>query len=779
LTDLLNILSAPAPGSVWGLVSRGIALVYLLSFVSLAPQVLPIAGRRGITPIDGALRATEAHFPTWRRFFYFPTLLWLNAGDAFLGALPLAGAAAAAAAVYGGAHAPFCLFACYVLYVSLDRAMYLVYPWDSVLFEAGFWGVFLPATLPLPELAAVSGPAPAVAWVYRLLVFRVMLGFGKHKFLGSTKKDRLFLKGFFLNQPLPTALGLLAHRLPAFAHHLALATMFVVEIILPFTVFFPGVPSAIGGAAMIALMLGIWATGNYGYFNIAVLVLSLSWFDGTTASAFRLAPIDPSEPSWWVDFLAANHFGLSLFAFPFNTFCSHTWMNWPWWSRFGPFAGTVFLARALHPFRLFHAYGVFPPRSPPQMKLAPVLEGTWDGEEWKEFEFSIYPTRETSRPRFVAPYHPRVDQAIVYEPLGLNDSSIIRNIAGRWEPYGHGGVPAGQLVIRRLLEDTLESDLFVVRPPGVSGPPRALRVRTYMLEAPPPGGPPEQHWRRTLVGPHYPKLERGDPSLERPLPPPELWNIDDLVWLRRSHLGPLMLRAAKGEDPHAFVGGLGLELEAPDLEAFWGELVPRFAAERADWTGMKARVRKLRAAFDASTLYRFERLAARYAIFLYARLEPSFLDGGLGALFGKRASTLDLPSTHHLRLFALHLVGEGRAVYDAVMKDPAVSKEHLASFSLDSGHFFHALFRYEALVYQCQKMRLLKAYIEHRGRAEFTPEARASRRGIEALARRFFGVADTMEFLRTRLDSEDDRLDVEERWPEFEILDSGEVRRFL
>lgn len=770
--------ASPPPTTIWGLVSRGIGLVYLVSFVSLGPQVLPIAGRRGITPIADALRVTAEHFPTWKRFLYFPTLLWVNASDGFLVALPWLGAAAAALAVWGGVYAPFCLFACYAVYVSLDRAMYLVYPWDAVLFEAGFWGVFLPATLPLPELAAVSAPQPAIAWVYRLLVFRVMLGFGKHKFVGATPKDKTFLKGFFLNQPIPTVLGLAAHRLPRPVHQLALLVMFVVEIVLPFTVFFPGVPSAVGGAATMALMLGIWATGNYGYFNLAILVLALSWFDAETAKAFRLAPVNLASGAWWVDFLAANHTGLALLAFPFNTFCSHTWMNWPFWKRFGPLAAPVRLTRALHPFRVVHAYGVFPPRSPPQMKLTPVLEGTWDGAEWKEFEFRIFPTKETSRPRFVAPYHPRVDQAVVYEPLGLNDASIIRNIAGRWEPYGHGGVAAGQIVMRRLLEDTLDSDLFVVRPPGVSGPPRALRVRVHMLEAPPSDARrPGQWWRRTLVGPHFPKVERGDATLDRPLPPPELWNVDDLVWLERSHLSDAMKRARAGEDPHALVAGFGLSLSPSDLDLFWNEFIPKFAAERADWTGLRARVQDLRATFEAATLYRFERLAARYGILLYTRLEPFFEDGGVGALFGKRTSSLDLPSTHHVRLFALHVVCEGRATYDAVMAEPSKGKDHLPAFSLASGHFLHALFRYEATVYQCQKMRLLKAYIEHHGRAEFTPEARAARKNVEAFARRFFGVADTMEFFRAQLASEADVLDTPENWPEFEILDDGEVRR--
>src|ERR1700754_5165575 len=42
----------PASELIWGLVSRGVGLVFLIAFLSLAPQVLPIAGRDGLLPIE-------------------------------------------------------------------------------------------------------------------------------------------------------------------------------------------------------------------------------------------------------------------------------------------------------------------------------------------------------------------------------------------------------------------------------------------------------------------------------------------------------------------------------------------------------------------------------------------------------------------------------------------------------------------------------------------------------------------------------------------------------
>lgn len=118
--------------------------------------------------------------------------------------------------------------------------MVLIYPWDCLLFEAGFWAIFLPATRVLPSLGCVAAPLPALAWVYRLLVFRVIFGFGKHKFAGVTRQDFGFLKSFFINQPLPTPVGWRVQKLPMSAQKLSLLGMFLVEVPLPFAVCFPG-----------------------------------------------------------------------------------------------------------------------------------------------------------------------------------------------------------------------------------------------------------------------------------------------------------------------------------------------------------------------------------------------------------------------------------------------------------------------------------------------------------------------------------------------------------
>ena len=74
----MPFLGSLSPELVWGLFTRGLGVVFLISFASLAGQIVRCAGPQGGVPIGPRLAKIAEDFPTWRRFFYFPTLLWLN-----------------------------------------------------------------------------------------------------------------------------------------------------------------------------------------------------------------------------------------------------------------------------------------------------------------------------------------------------------------------------------------------------------------------------------------------------------------------------------------------------------------------------------------------------------------------------------------------------------------------------------------------------------------------------------------------------------------------------
>lgn len=785
--ELLHELAYVSPRVLAGLLSHGLGLSLVIVFGSLYPQLVPMAGRRGLVPIHDALRAIERDFPTPRRFLYFPTLLWLNASDRSLRLIGGLGLGAAVLITLGGPATPYLFGVCWLALLSLDRAMTLVYPWDSALFEAVFWGMFLPTTAFASGLAADSGCQPAVLWAYRLLVFRIMLGFGKHKFLGTTAQDLGFLRGFFVTMPLPTRIGWLAQKLPMWVMKLGLVSMFIIEIPLPFGIFFPGPWSALFGVATIFLMLAIWATGNFGFFNVAMSIITLACFDNATAAQLQLFAPGAPAAVLAIDALFVLHTFVASVAFPFNTFCSHTWMMWSPWLRVTPRGLTwpVDLARALQPFRFAHAYGVFSPRSGPAARITAVGEATWDDETWHELVQPIWPTNERSVPVFCAPHHERFDQAAVYESIGLNESSPYRNILGRWDPYGHGAQSAVRSLMQRVLAADLPGSRFYDRSlERRLGPPRAVRVRSYMLE---PASLEElrssgRWWRRTLIGPHYGPLRQGEGYFEEPLPEPELWHYDDIYWLRRSRMGELLRRAAAGEPADSLVSA-----DAPELseliQPFWDELVPLIhARHRASFTGLRATVSELRERYGHRNLRCFERLANRYALCLYAKLEPLFLRGGWAYLKddwrpAPERAALPARSFYELRSLCMAIVAEGRQTFQQVLQEPQLAAAHLERLTMFEAHQLQAAFRYETFVFHAGKLRLLDHMSRQAGRAEPSARQRAQQARMEALVGRLWGAVPFIEFLKTQFLGPEDVLDTPEQWPCFTVAKSTEVLR--
>ena len=95
---------------------RLLGLFYLIAFVSLAVQVLGLAGSDGILPIAGKLAAVPD--PGWQQFLRMPTLFWLNSSDTALQAAAWGGAIVAVLILLGKRQRP-ALVAAWILYLSL------------------------------------------------------------------------------------------------------------------------------------------------------------------------------------------------------------------------------------------------------------------------------------------------------------------------------------------------------------------------------------------------------------------------------------------------------------------------------------------------------------------------------------------------------------------------------------------------------------------------------------------------------------------------------------
>lgn len=764
------------PLLVWGLFPRALGIVFLISFVSLLPQVGPIAGETGMVPIGRRLGRMREHFG-WRAVLYVPTLLWIDSRDATLKLLTVLGIGASIWAIVGGPGAWLALPLCWLLYVSLDAAIGLVFPWDALLLEASFFAIFLPPTLALPELAAVAAPAPAIAWVYRLLIFRVLFGFGKLKFFGSKPEDLDYLKGFLLNQPLPSPLGWLAQGLPVALLKLAMIFMFVVELIVPFFVFFPGTLSIVAAFAFVALMVGIQLSGNFGYFNILVIALCVVLLDSNTPRQLDFATLFAPDAPFVTNAVVLLHTFGALIAFPFNSFLANSWMYWPVLLRAKPrlLLAPIALIRALHPLRWLHTYGVFPPKTPAGVKGVVVIEGTWDGEHWKELHPPISPSHPESAPKFVAPFHHRNDQALVYETFGLNDKSLFTGVTAVGYPYIMAYASPLESLLQRVLEGNHHGAFFFREGTfdDEDGPPLRVRVRTYVLErtsiAELRGS--GKWWTRTYLGPHQPETERRDDFWDDLCPPPEVWHFDCVIWRRRSVLRHMMRRARDGEPPtEAAIADVD-DLDTSDVERFWNELWPTCRdAGAPSWKQLPDAVEAVRAQWDRRELRKLERVLGRLGVMLCVRLEPLFLYRGT-------KPELPVTSYFHLGMLAHHIIGLGRETYEKVYADPPSAAAYVDAMTMESGAYYLALFRYEAFVFQARKQRLLQAVLNTEREEQPDYEIPPAIAKLQDLARALFGCIPLIEFVETQFQDERHHCPEEpEMHPRFIIQKDGTTR---
>lgn len=764
----MQISSVHSPELIWGIFTRLLGVIYLIAFGSLFGQITTLVGARGIMPVESKLAAMRRDFPGLRRFLYFPTLLWLVRSDRALRVLVAVGFAGGLFVVYGGPFAFWGFLLGYVVYLSFDVALKLSFPWECVFFEASVFGLFLPELLPLPELAATSTPAPAIAWAYRLLLFRVVCGFGKFKFIGSSKLDLAYLKGFLVNQPLPTIVAWYAHRLPLWILRVGLIALFCVEIPGAVLTLLPSWLGLVGGAGVVGLMIVINLSGNFGYFNWIVAALCLPLLDTSTPRALFS---DVSHP--FATAFVALHTVAALAYFPFNSYVSQSWHRWPLWLKLRPgalFAPTHWL-RALEPLRLVHAFGVFPPKSMAPLRCVAVVEVTWDGEHWHELEYTRAATRPMHRPRFIAPHLVRWDQLLIYETFGTTEYALAYSVANSGIPYGHATFSDSECLLQRILEGEFYAGRVFTRGSiPRTDPPLQARMRVVALRP----TTLEEHrrtgafWCREFIGPHYPAREKNPDFWRLWMPEPELFDFDDVHWKRRSVLGPLIDRARLGGDLSAIVvGSSGAPITAEDVDRFWQEFCADAEAARGDYARVHEIRKRLGEKYSARELHRFERIVGRLVAALASRLGPLF--------YSDVEPRLDIGTHYEFILFVHDLVLRGRDVAHEVFESPEKSKSWLGEHTIARGMYWHAIFRLPRLVWDAHKIRLLDMMVV-RSTERFPNSERAEVEAkLERDAKKLWGVSLLTGFLRARYTEPEYCDGTPERYPRFEVRANGEI----
>jgi hypothetical protein len=716
------------PELVWGLIPRFVGLLYVVAFGSLIPQLELALGTKGLVPIALRLNAIRRDFPGPLRFWQFPTLFWLNSSDWLLRLVPWLGTLCGLCVIYGGPVSPWALALAWFLWLSLEPAA-LIFPWDTMLQEVGFLALFLPTHPALPLWAATL-PDPTVAFMFRWLVVRLMLGFGKLKFIGARKEDRLYLRGFFIWMPLPAPLGWLLQHAPRVLLRAMLAFMFVAEVIAPVLGLFTGPARLVSFALLTALMLGIQLTGNWGFFNVGYILLSFALLDANASimdwtqepwrSSFWHAPVLAQNALMLVMFLTGLFYLIVANSWIGRTFMHLDVDRWVWnrpWAR-------VLLKyfRVIAPLRVINGYGVFHPFADPPMRILPVFEGSNDGgATWRAYRYKFMPTQPRDRPPMIAPFHPRFDMGSFYSSMGIFDASFYGAWMGDGSPYtSWTRTSAPERAAQRLLEnETLVIKAFRENP-FPDGPPELVRVAAVALT---PTSTAKQRatgewWHVQRLGLYLQPRRAASWPFRYTYPVPELFHPDFIGFKRGAVALQEIVRAFQGgaEPDHAIIQGS--DLTAADVRAFWDEFVPLVNVARGDFSQHVERADALKQQLGVDGLVRNERILERFAWLLRTRTERF--------QYADAQPRIPIESSFRYHMFLQEAVCDGRAAYLELLAQPETAAARAARSTDALQLWALTLLRHDIMMYHLCALRWFKVLgdahkLQVPGFFEYTP----------------------------------------------------------
>ena len=396
---------------------KGLALVYLIAFLSLLVQADGLMGPNGILPAADYLHAAHAQLGA-DAYRVLPTLGWLHPGGAMPVILCALGAGVSLVLLAGLAPVPL-LAGLWALYLSVTvmGQDFLSFQWDGLLLETGFLAILLAPPGLRPGLGLASPPAGAALFLLRWTLFRLVFMSGAVKLLSGDLlwRNLTALTVHYETQPLPHALSWYAHQLPAGLQAASCVVLLIIELAVPFLIWMPRRPRQAAFAAFAFLQILILFTGNYGFFNLLALLLGLVLLDDDVLRrivpgrlGWRLGAHDRRIPRLrrgFLTLLAAAFFAVGLMKM------SDRLLRPPPL----PAAARQVLAWT-EPFRTINNYGLFAVMTPDRPEIQ--IEGSRDGRTWEAYTFRWKPGDPSRRPRLAAAHMPRLDWQMWFAALG-------------------------------------------------------------------------------------------------------------------------------------------------------------------------------------------------------------------------------------------------------------------------------------------------------------------------------------------------------------------------
>jgi hypothetical protein len=461
------------PGTLKNTFSMEIFAIFLrllffawgLHFWDLSSQALCCGGQHGISPVHVVLKACALAHPRskWQRFLAIKTIFWFNDSDWFIQLVPRLGILCS---IVGGIgyYSSWMFRLNFCLYHSVDVIFFdsFCFPWENLMFSLGFLSIFAPSLTPWDMEQIQLGPwSSHVVWAYRWLLFRLMFGFGKTKFLDDsvTTDNSLYIYNFLFAQPMPNKFAKWATDYLPKSPWLwkgAALHMWFVEIPLPFCMLF-SYTRLFSFYGTLSLQFGIFFTGCFGQFNMLTCILCLSLLidDGENSSIANVAieSLDWSLVSTWCIYLVWTMyiFVSIICVLFFNSGNTQMWSYWADLTRatetnpklcglFRPLKGLIDFIRVWNDFRILHGYGVFPRNKLVPKRLRHRIDLSWNnGKTYDPCQWKYLGVYHWC----VAPFQPKMDFIMWYHGNGMNLEGFTVSFASpRPSMFSECGMPS-------------------------------------------------------------------------------------------------------------------------------------------------------------------------------------------------------------------------------------------------------------------------------------------------------------------------------------------------
>lgn len=377
---------------------RLLGLVYFFAFAPFLFQIKGLIGENGILPVREFLEFVQL-YRVQNNYYTLPTLFWIDCSDLSLMLVTAAGTAFSLL-LFCGFMPTLMLFLLYVFYLSIVNAGqdFLGFGWEGLLLETTAHAFFLSMT---------TVPNPMIWFSLNFLLFRfhVQAGLVKLQSRDPSWRNLTAVAYHYQTQPLPNIIAWYVHKLPLWFHKTTCIIMFLIEIAFPFGIFGNENMRLIVFGGLFSLQFLIWFTGNFSYLNYLTAVLCTILLNNASLSmVFGNPALSPSATPLWLE-VFITICGVPLFALQFMR----------GWQQLQPNRLFGKALRASSSYHLANGYGIFAVMTTKRYEI--VLEGSDDGLIWKEYTYRYKPSESSRRPRWIAPYQPRIDWQTWFLPF--------------------------------------------------------------------------------------------------------------------------------------------------------------------------------------------------------------------------------------------------------------------------------------------------------------------------------------------------------------------------